>query len=187
MNNIDCFKIVNNVNVSLFRNHVISVQTCLSSVNNQILYFRFNSGQHLVTCSNWVLLCWVCMKFFCHFQFFRWLRGVSAHSAVDRQSSIPELVRDVKMLKTHFYDPLPMPLPETISTWWYWCCTTPSHTSTPSQLAKHAKLCLEICQVWNFCLICIYFIIYKYLLLLKVKDIAKLNFHEHQGEGHCRI
>ena len=55
--------------ITQFQNHVISVQTCLSSVNNQILYFRFNSGQHLVTCGKWVLLCWVCMEIFCHFQF----------------------------------------------------------------------------------------------------------------------
>ena len=173
--------------IAQFQNHGISVQTCLSSVNNQILYFRFNSGQHLATCGNWVHSCWDCMEIFCHFQFFRWLRGVSTHSAVGRQILIPKLVRDVKMLKAHFYNPLPMPLPETISTWWYWCCTTPSYTSTPSQLAKHAKLCLRICQVWIFCLICINFIIYKYLLLPKVKDIAKLNFHGHQGEGRCRI
>ena len=44
------------------------------------------------------------------------LRGVSIHSAAGRQSSIPELVRDVKMLKTHFYNLLPMSPTETLST-----------------------------------------------------------------------
>ena len=72
-----------------------------------------------------------------------WLSGVSAHSEVGRQSLIPELVRDGKMLKTHFYSPLPLPLSETSIPRWSWCYTTLAHTSTPSQLAKNAKCFTE--------------------------------------------
>ena len=44
-------------------------------------------------------------KLFFTIQFSGWLRGVSIHSVMGRQGLTPELVRDAKMLKTHFYDP----------------------------------------------------------------------------------
>ena len=44
-------------------------------------------------------------KFSFIINFSGWLRGVSVQSAVGRQSLIPELVRDVKILKMYFTAP----------------------------------------------------------------------------------
>ena len=126
---------------------------------------------------------------------------MSIHSAAGRQSSIPELVRDVTMLKMCFYSPLPMSLSETLSTHWCWCCITLPHTSTPSQLAKNAKMCCQIHQKWTFLpnlhkihdiLI---FVIFQgqeqckisNLVTPKVKNVAEFNFHDLKGEGHLRF
>ena len=141
-----------------------------------LFIFRADFGQHLVQCSNWVLSCWVCTEILFQNQFFRVAqRDECIHPAAGRQSSILELVRDVKMLKTHLYSPLPMSLSETLSTHWYWCCTTLSHTSTPSQLAKNAKCVCQICQKQIIYLICINFMMYILIFVIS------------QGQGWCKI
>ena len=172
-----------------------NVQACLSSKINWLFIPGNIFGQQMAMEYSHVEFV---RKFPFRVNFSEWLRGVSIYSAVGRQSLIPELVRDVKMLKTFFYNPLPMSLTETLSTQWYWCCTTPSHTSTPSQLARNAKMCCQICQTWiflanlhKFCDVLIFALFprsrmsqNKIFAIPKVKDIAEFNFHKpKKGEG----
>ena len=90
-------------------------------------------------CGNWVLLCWIYMELPFQNQIF-WVVQRGEHSLSSGQAKFDSQTDwDGKMLKTCFYGSLPMSLSETYITWWYWYCTTHSHTSTPSQLAKNAK------------------------------------------------